>query len=862
MTERNSITQSHRDTRAALLLLATFAVCLSAPELTDIRRPFHDAVGLFYGRIFMTDAVRNGSIPFWYPYTRYSIPMASLEGGMGWSPIGFLVGAIAQYDLLCWAVEGLLWNLVCVGGTFMFARRHVSSPYSAAAIAMTYASSGLLLGAVPTVGTTRAFQIGPWVFQAIDTLVRPSTWNRLAWARGTTTLAVAGMLWLSSAYPGIWLTAPVLVAPYALLRTRGHFGPIICLSTSVAIATLLALGMCAILVDGTFNAPFFGQVGARPPVSPGDNALQFRALIHTFLANPAYLRDASGSLEPLYMGAAFLPGLLLLFPRWSVGALVLTMAFKRSRTFAVFGWFAVSVAAIAIAIPSMQGIVTGHQNPWLAIWFGLGCIALVSRIVRQVTHIDYALLISTLFSIGLASDNFLGNLFRTYIPPFTFIRWNDWYTWTAILCASTYVWRNIEQWVLSTDWLATKNIVFEDSTRTSLPSIAVTIIGVVSLVIGISTLPRPIPVDYDAIHMLTLFYLSACVPLTAVAVIISAVFAYRERNWGVSLPGLWVGSLILVPVISGMAATSMAPADVQSHRVASAVGLWFHMQWDIIQIVLIPLGVLGLLHIFRRRISDTDRLALIATCVAIDMSLASPRMLSHAAYLRTGQIDRPTLIDREFSFVGNERQPNESTMSAGASLYNAFMKNPDQLKPGGAQPMMEAYDAVGGSPSTFSEFVRFPSHWSSPTPKGFGRISLESVAEVPGQPWLPAGASTISSPACGDTQPGESSGRISKLLPDRVVATIQADCARLVVLMDTWAPGWTVSVDGQPTQPIRVNGVLRGVEVPAGDHTIMWFYRPVHWTLIVSVTVSSLLITIALGVASVALPGRLKVLAS
>jgi len=228
-------------------------------------------------------------------------------------------------------------------------------------------------------------------------------------------------------------------------------------------------------------------------------------------------------------------------------------------------------------------------------------------------------------------------------------------------------------------------------------------------------------------------------------------------------------------------------------------------------------------------------------------------MLSHAAYLRTGQIDRPTLIDREFSFVGNERQPNESTMSAGASLYNAFMKNPDQLKPGGAQPMMEAYDAVGGSPSTFSEFVRFPSHWSSPTPKGFGRISLESVAEVPGQPWLPAGASTISSPACGDTQPGESSGRISKLLPDRVIATIQADCARLVVLMDTWAPGWTVSVDGKPTQPIRVNGVLRGVEVPAGDHTIMWFYRPVHWTLIVAVTIGSLLITIALGLASVVL---------
>ena len=106
------------------------------------------------------------------------------------------------------------------------------------------------------------------------------------------------------------------------------------------------------------------------------------------------------------------------------------------------------------------------------------------------------------------------------------------------------------------------------------------------------------------------------------------------------------------------------------------------------------------------------------------MSIASPRILSHTDYLRAGQIDRTALIDREFSFVGNERQPNESTMNTGSSLYNAFLKNPDQLKPGDAQPMMEAYDAVGGSESPFSEFVRFPSHWSSPSPKGFGPITL------------------------------------------------------------------------------------------------------------------------------------------
>jgi hypothetical protein len=135
-----------------MLLSLVLAICLSAPELTDVRRPFHDTLGLFYGRIFMTDAVRNGAFPFLYPYARYSMPLYSLEGGMGWSPIGFLVGAIAPYALFSWAVEGLVWNFICLSGASLFARRHITSPYSAAAVAMTYAASGLVPGTGPRLG--------------------------------------------------------------------------------------------------------------------------------------------------------------------------------------------------------------------------------------------------------------------------------------------------------------------------------------------------------------------------------------------------------------------------------------------------------------------------------------------------------------------------------------------------------------------------------------------------------------------------------------------------------------------------------------------------------------------------------------
>jgi hypothetical protein len=47
----------------------------------------------------------------------------------------------------------------------------------------------------------------------------------------------------------------------------------------------------------------------------------------------------------------------------------------------------------------------------------------------------------------------------------------------------------------------------------------------------------------------------------------------------------------------------------------------------------------------------------------------------------------------------------------------------------------------------------------------------------------------------------------------------------LVVLNDSWAPGWTVKLDGRDATPVRVNDVMRGVVAPAGSHEVEWSYR-------------------------------------
>jgi hypothetical protein len=61
---------------------------------------------------------------------------------------------------------------------------------------------------------------------------------------------------------------------------------------------------------------------------------------------------------------------------------------------------------------------------------------------------------------------------------------------------------------------------------------------------------------------------------------------------------------------------------------------------------------------------------------------------------------------------------------------------------------------------------------------------------------------------------------------DRVRLAVVASGPATAVLVDTFDPGWTVTVDGKPAVARRVNVSFRGVDVPAGGHEVEWLYRP------------------------------------
>lgn len=90
---------------------------------------------------------------------------------------------------------------------------------------------------------------------------------------------------------------------------------------------------------------------------------------------------------------------------------------------------------------------------------------------------------------------------------------------------------------------------------------------------------------------------------------------------------------------------------------------------------------------------------------------------------------------------------------------------------------------------------------------------------------------------------GES--RVVSYLPDRVQLEVSARRAAVVVLLDSFDPGWRAWVDGEPARILRVNVAFRAVPVPAGEHRVEMRYRPRALSLGLAVSALTAMITLA-----------------
>jgi uncharacterized membrane protein YfhO len=114
-----------------------------------------------------------------------------------------------------------------------------------------------------------------------------------------------------------------------------------------------------------------------------------------------------------------------------------------------------------------------------------------------------------------------------------------------------------------------------------------------------------------------------------------------------------------------------------------------------------------------------------------------------------------------------------------------------------------------------------------------------------------------------ESQPGQSAppGRlqpasIADYQPNHVAVDVEIDSPGYLVLSDPWYPGWTCTLDDQPTRLYRANYVFRAVAVPAGKHRVRFDFAPISYQLGKKISYVAMAAILGLGLISIPRRGR------
>jgi hypothetical protein len=142
----------------------------------------------------------------------------------------------------------------------------------------------------------------------------------------------------------------------------------------------------------------------------------------------------------------------------------------------------------------------------------------------------------------------------------------------------------------------------------------------------------------------------------------------------------------------------------------------------------------------------------------------------------------------------------------------------------------------------FAEPVSFPRAWSV---KQVERVADEAI--IPGliadntAQTLRDKAFLASAAPALETCDGEDTVAYRKVRATSYIVDADMRCKHMIVVGNNYFPGWTVRVDGKPTEMYEVDRALQGFVVPGGKHKIEVTYRPKSVFIGASLSICALL---------------------
>jgi len=159
--------------------------------------------------IFISDTLRAGALPIWFPYGHAGMPFFINPQTELWSPVTWLVSLFGGYDLLVAQQQLMLTLLAGSFGLYALAYVLWKDRWAALLAAIAYNFTSARLCNAEHMDFINAFSIFPWVFWATERVAQGVRYARPL-------LGIALALLVVSGYPGVVLLSPLWFGAWAV----------------------------------------------------------------------------------------------------------------------------------------------------------------------------------------------------------------------------------------------------------------------------------------------------------------------------------------------------------------------------------------------------------------------------------------------------------------------------------------------------------------------------------------------------------------------------------------------------------------------------------------------------------------------